>query len=89
MLVSFIVLAIALFTQTLSRTHVSDRERNIFTFISRACLIFSLVIAPWSLKFLILATVLLIPSCTQGDSNGQPHCSQQCIARSTCSHSHD
>jgi hypothetical protein len=89
MLVSFIALLLALFTQTLSRAYVDDRERNTLTFISRACLMISLVIAPWSLKCLIVATVLVIPGCLRSDSTELSHCSRKCIARSNCLHSHN
>jgi len=89
MLTSFIALAIALFTQTLSRSHINHRERNTFTFISRTSLVISLVIAPWSLKALIVAVIFLVPSCFRGESDGLSRCSQHCIARSNCSHPHD
>jgi hypothetical protein len=89
MLVSFIALAIALITQLLSRTHPNDLEGNIFKVISRACLVISLIVAPWSLKLLIGVTVLLIPSCVLRKHRGLTQCSQQCIARSDCAHPHD
>jgi hypothetical protein len=89
MLVSSIALMFALFTQTLSRAYVDHRERNTFIFISRACLMISLVIAPWSLKCLIVATVLVIPGCLRSDSAELSHCSRNCIARSHCSHPHN
>jgi hypothetical protein len=88
MLVSLIALAIALVTQWLSRVHTDNLGQNTFTLISRACLIFSLVVAPWSLKCLIVATVFLLPRCLRSNSNELPQCSQQCIARSSCPHPH-
>jgi len=89
MLASCIGRLLALFTQTLSGAHVDDRRRNSFSFISRTCLMISLVIAPWSLKCLIVATVLVIPSCLRSDSNELSDCDRNCIARSTCLHPHN
>ncbi|GEM_PF-5482782 len=88
MLIAVLALMLALFTQSIGSAHTNDQKRNILTFVSRVCLTISLVLAPWSLKFLIVAAVFFIPNCTWTSSNGTFHCSQQCIARSNCSHPH-
>jgi len=88
MLVSFIALMLALLAQTISRAHTDDLERSTFTLISRTCLVISLVVAPWVFKFLIVVTVLVLPSCFRNSSSGLSHCSRRCVARSTCLHPH-
>ncbi len=53
-------------------------------FLSRACLILSIIMAPLFLKGIIVVLLLVMPTCWKWHQAQRSHCSQLCIARSVC-----
>ena len=88
MLIAMMTLTIAIATLLISRSLSDEIIRLPIILVSRFCLFLSLVYAPWFIKLLILAVILVMPVCTQRYGLRQGRCSRQCIVRFQCPHPH-
>ena len=87
MVVTMTALTLSITTLAISRKLISGNLRMPIVIVSRFYLLLSLVYAPWLVKLLILAAILVMPVCTQRYGIRQGRCSRQCIVRSQCPHS--